>query len=103
MLVERRESLREESAIRFQKLDKPVIDEKVISLPAQRLPDIRLLPILSVQRDVLRQPLCQQGVKALCLLPLVVDDHVGHVPQTLILQFLAQAIQSAQVKDAKTL
>lgn len=38
-------------------------------------------------------------MQALCLLPLVVNYHVDHIPQTLILQLLAQAVHSAQMRE----
>lgn len=68
---------------------KPVVNEKVVFLSIQFLLNIRLLLVLFVQCDVCRQSLGQHGVKALCLLPLVVNDHVAHVLQTLTLQSLA--------------
>lgn len=35
------------------KFDQPVVDEEVVFLATQPLPHIRLLPVLTVQRDVL--------------------------------------------------
>ena len=40
-------------------------------------------------------------MQALCLLPLVVNDHVGHVPQALTLQLLAQAVHSGSLHQAE--
>lgn len=80
----------------FKKADnKPVIDEKVVFLSVQNLPDIRLMFVLFVQCNVLGKSLLQQRVQTLCLLPLVVDHHEHHIRQPLTLQLLVQAIQSA--------
>lgn len=79
----------------------PVINEKVIFLSGQCLPDIRLLLLLFVEGDVLCQSLGQHGVQALCLLPLLVNHHVDHVLQTLTLQLLAQAIHSGSLYQAE--
>lgn len=79
----------------------PVINEKVVLVSAQCLPDIRLLLVLFVEGDVHRQPLCQHGVQALCLLPLLVNDHVGHVLQTLTLHLLVQAVHSGSLHQAE--
>jgi len=79
--------------------NKPVINEKVVLLSAQCPPDIGLLVALFVEGDVRRQSLSQHGVQLLCFLPLVVDDHVDHVLQTLILQALEQVFHSAQMRE----
>lgn len=79
--------------------NKPVINEKVIFLSIQCLPDIGLMPMLSVECDVLRQPLLQHAMQLLCLRPLVVNDHVGHILQTSTLQLTAQAVHSAERKE----
>lgn len=78
-----------------------VINEKIVFLSTQNLPDIRLLLLLFVQGDVFRQSLCKHGMQALCFLPLVVDDHVGHILQTLSLQLLAQAIHSGSLHQTE--
>ena len=80
---------------------KPVINEKVVFLSAQCLPDVGLLLVLFVQCDVLRQSLGQHAVQALCLLPLVVNDHVDHVLQSLTLQLLVQAVHSAHMREIR--
>lgn len=79
----------------------PVINEKVIFVSAQRLPHIGQCLVLFVQTDVLWQPLRQHGVKAPRLRPLVVNDHVDHIPQALVLKLLAQAVHSAQIQKIR--
>lgn len=74
----------------------PVIDEKVILISSQCLPDVGLLLLLSVEGDVLRQSVCQHFVQELRLRPLVVNHQVDYIPQALTFQPPAQVIHSAK-------
>lgn len=80
---------------------RPVVNEKVVLVSAQCLPHIGQCLVLLVQADVLGQPLCQHGVQAPRLRPLVVHDHVDHIPQALVLKLLAQAVHSTQIQKIR--
>lgn len=78
----------------------PVIDKEIILIPFEGLPDV-LPRARLVQADVGRYPEGQQGMQPPSLLPVVVNNHVGHVLQTLVFQLEAQPVQPGRLHQTE--